>query len=541
MIPITNNQDAAQARYALEQAMFDGAEWTLRVAEQQLATIRRENHEWSVEWGKLIFAWWDDRQSQSWRVMAYAIEEAELVLQITRGMGREALTVALRDEAQWRDKTKLETLPLSQRRQQYARLLVRLITSQFGEARCLQAAFNVDRASSVAAAPGRYARSVMRIGGETVLCIGACDAESQADLDGIIGAGLVWLAQYNERRETKQRPDQRAKRLWFCLPQGRTQTAIERMILLDTSPPGLRVECYEVDERRETLTAVQLAAQADLLNAHPRELKWPDTAPTDHPWHERILRLAPDRIEIRRLADRDSFAINGLEFARFHSGEAPHITFGVAGLRDDDRAISSSVLNEDNFPRLAQLVREIARHRSAHPPDRTHPFYRLREEAWLESLLRQNICALDVALDDRFVYSQIPAWRGEERSVIDLLTVKHETGGEARLVVIEIKASEDPQLPLQGLDYWLRVEQARLRGEFARRGLFRGIRLADQSPLLYLVAPRLRFHRAFAIVASRLSPQIEAYQVGVNANWREGVRVRSLDRINPNRNFENLI
>ena len=112
--------------------------------------------------------------------------------------------------------------------------------------------------------------------------------------------------------------------------------------------------------------------------------------------------------------------------------------------------------------------------------------------------------------------------------MIDLLTVTH----EARLAVIEIKATEDAQLPLQGLDYWLRVEQARLRGEFARRGLFAGIELADQSSLLYLVAPRLRFHRSFAIVARCLSPQIEAYQVGLNANWREGVRVRSIERAN---------
>ena len=81
------------------------------------------------------------------------------------------------------------------------------------------------------------------------------------------------------------------------------------------------------------------------------------------------------------------------------------------------------------------------------------------------TLLRKNIRVLDEGLDERYVYSQIPAWRGDERSVIDLLTVNH----QARLVVIEVKASEDAQLPMQGLDYWLRVEQARLRGEFQRR------------------------------------------------------------------------
>ena len=154
----------------------------------------------------------------------------------------------------------------------------------------------------------------------------------------------------------------------------------------------------------------------------------------------------------------------------------------------------------------------------------------------IEAIIRINIRRqlnaiaddLVAALDERFVYSQIPAWRGDERSVIDLLTVNY----EGRLAVIEIKASEDGQLPMQGVDYWLRVEQARLRGEFQRRGLFAGVTIADKPPLLYLVAPRLRFHRTFAMVARCLSDQIDAWRIGINANWREGVRVHTRERIN---------
>jgi hypothetical protein len=152
----------------------------------------------------------------------------------------------------------------------------------------------------------------------------------------------------------------------------------------------------------------------------------------------------------------------------------------------------------------------------------------LRSEAWLESLLRRCITDLDQSLDERYVYSQIPAWRSNERSVIDLLTIDL----ERRLVVIEIKAAEDLQLPLQGLDYWLRVEQARVLGEFEHRGFFAGVKLADRSPLLYLVAPRLRFHRTFKSIARCLSPEIEAYQIGVNTNWRAGVRIHSKERLN---------
>jgi len=186
------------------------------------------------------------------------------------------------------------------------------------------------------------------------------------------------------------------------------------------------------------------------------------------------------------------------------------------------------MLTESNWIELERLVREILTYRRAETPDRRHPFYRLRTEAWLESLLRRNIHALDATLDERCVYAQIPTWRADERSVIDLLAVNR----QGRLVVIEIKAAEDANLPLQGLDYWLRVEQARGRGEFTRRGLFPGRRLAEQPPLLYLVAPQLRFHRTFSTVARCLAPKIEAYRLGLNANWRAGVCVRACERIN---------
>lgn len=534
MTPIITSQDAAEAKYALEQAMLDDQEWSILAGENSLAKVSRNNCELSVEWGKLIFAWWDDEHSQSWRVTGYSVENAELFLQVTRGMGRDISTVTLRHEARWREKIEFESLALSERRQRYAQLLSRLLAAQSG---CGHSPNMTTGADHRHLTPGKYARSAFRRGGETTLVIGVCEAESQAEIDGIIAAGLVWLANFNAQREAKQQLQQKAGRLWFCLPSRRSeflaQTAIERLTLLNTSHLDARIECFEVDERREAMTPVQLAAQDELLNAHPRELKWPEAAPPENPWRERILRLAPGVIEIRQVAERESYAINGSEFARFSGGERPRVTFGVAGAGEEHDATTLTVLGEANFHRLELLVREIVEHRSAVAGDRRHPFYRLREEAWLESLLRQNIRALDTAFDDRFVYSQIPAWRGDERSVIDLLTVRYEAGQEPRLAVIEIKASEDSQLPLQGLDYWLRVEQARLRGEFERRGLFPGIRIAGQSPLLYLVAPRLRFHRSFATVARCLSPQIEAYQVGVNANWRAGVRVRSFERVNP--------
>lgn len=523
MLSITNNQEAAEAKYALERAMLETAEWQLLLGDALTAVVTRDNCELSVEWGKLIFAWWDDQHSQNWRVTAYEIEQAEVRLQVTRGLKAEITTLTLRNQPRWQEKVEFENLELAERRLLFAQTLAELFAGGQFNAKVQRATTGADHLRSI---PGRYARLILKLRGETVLAIGATEAEAQTDVDGIIAAGLIWLAGFNSPRDAKQQ----AKRLLCCVPAGRSQTVIERMILLDVSHLGARIECLEVDERRRELMAIHLATQNELLNTHPRELDWPEKSPAENPWRERILRLAPDCIEVRQLAGKELYSINGLEFARASLGDKPRFVFGVAG-GDESPA---QLLTEASFERLANLVDEIASHRSTESRNRRNPLYRLREEAWLESLLRQNITALDARFDDRFVYSQIPAWRGDERSVIDLLTITH----KGRLAVIEVKASEDAQLPLQGLDYWLRVEQARLRGEFQRRGLFSGIELADQAPLLYLVAPRLRFHRTFAIVARCLSPQIEAYQVGVNTNWRAGVRVRTVERVNDGINQE---
>jgi hypothetical protein len=525
---LNDNEESATARYEIERATIDCAEMGLFIDDVQEATLARGNFEFSVEWGKLIFAWWGDGVSQSWRVTAYEFDRDELRLRATRGMSGETTLLTLRDPLKWRPKwsnglRQREDPPPGARRRLYAETLSRLIVKSFDDVKIQRTTTGSSRSSS---GVSQYARLALKSAGETILAIGAGKNESQAGVDGMIAAGLVGLAAFNEKRDEKDR----AKRLWFCLPKGRSLTAMERATLLDVSHLGARIECFEVDESGEEMMNVRPVTQDELLNSHPREVIWPGASNLDEIWRERIVNLAPDLIETRRdvRSGRERFEIKGLEFAML--GPGGHPKFGVAGVTSENEASSLNLgaLTESNFGELERLVREITHYRSADCPERRHPFYLLRPEAWLESLLRRDIRRLDATFDERFVYSQIPAWRADERSVIDLLTVNH----EGRLAVIEIKAAEDPQLPLQGTDYWLRVEQGRLRNEFKKRGLFEGIAIADLSPLLYLVAPRLRFHRTFETVARCLSPQIEAYRVGVNMNWREGVKIHTRERIN---------
>ena len=128
---------------------------------------------------------------------------------------------------------------------------------------------------------------------------------------------------------------------------------------------------------------------------------------------------------------------------------------------------------------------------------------------------------MDVQLDHKLLYSQVPALSGGDRGVLDSLGVTR----RGRLVIVELKASEDIQMPVQAVDYWLRVRRHQREGDFQRFGYFSGIDLDPKPPLVWLVAPGLRFHSATEILLKYLSPEIQISRIGVNENWRRGIKI----------------
>lgn len=126
MKQLTDNATAAKAKYEIEQALLGDDDWQLWEGEKLVTTLTRPSYEFSVEWGKLIFAWWTDDSSQSWRVVAYEIAEAELHLKAIRGMGRDTVTFTLRDPLRWRAH-KPEELAVAERRANFSALLPQLI------------------------------------------------------------------------------------------------------------------------------------------------------------------------------------------------------------------------------------------------------------------------------------------------------------------------------------------------------------------------------------------------------------------------------
>jgi hypothetical protein len=170
----------------------------------------------------------------------------------------------------------------------------------------------------------------------------------------------------------------------------------------------------------------------------------------------------------------------GAEAVTFRAGQ--EIVFGVGG---DERA-----LEDRNFPLLQWLV--VA-----------------------------DVSVIDQRLDSGALYSQVPAFSASDRAMLDVLTTTH----DGRLAAVELKADEDIHLPLQGLDYWLRVQWHHSREEFPRFGYFADRELSPEKALLYLAAPAFHVYPQTDVLPRYISPEIDWEFVGIDEPWREGVKV----------------
>ena len=91
--------------------------------------------------------------------------------------------------------------------------------------------------------------------------------------------------------------------------------------------------------------------------------------------------------------------------------------------------------------------------------------------------------------------------------------------------MLELKASADLHLPLQALDYWIRVKWHLDRNEFSSLGYFPGIALRPEPPRLLLVCPSLDFHSTTETLLSYFSPLINVERIGLGVEWRKELSV----------------
>jgi hypothetical protein len=314
---------------------------------------------------------------------------------------------------------------------------------------------------------------------------------------------LIWLD------HSRGRGEGRIAGLRLFFPRGCGELLAHRTAAL---APNVRIELYELDESRRRGRLLNSAELGNFATRLTPRRESEDLLASAHAEIELIRALAPNEIAASPVPGLREVALRfrGAEFARWRDGV---IYFGL----DDQRR----VLRSETRGELKSLVRALQTHRHPGAEDMSHPMYRRQAERWMETMVAADPSRIDARLDPRFLYTQVPAFSAGDRGVIDLLGVTR----ERRLAILELKASEDIHLPLQAADYWLRVRAHQRQGDFQSYGYFSGIELSDAPPLVYLIAPAIRFHPTTGMLIRYLSPEIEFIRVGLAENWRRGLRV----------------
>jgi hypothetical protein len=294
-------------------------------------------------------------------------------------------------------------------------------------------------------------------------------------------------------------------------------------------------QLFTLDERSEELTPVEFRDIGNLESRLVHAFSAAAAIERCQAGIDRLLGLVPpaarERVEVRAASATEvGLLLHGLEFARVRHGAAAHsfareneITFG-AGANETPLTDENEGLCRDLCARLF-----LSRHADG---AQTDPLFRLQPERWLEARLRGGIAELLPGLRGDLLYTQVPALSTGDRGLLDLLTLDR-TG---RLAVIELKAGEDLHLPLQALDYWIRVRAlnedrqsgaggGRPLSAFERQGYFPGAEVSPLAPRLLLAGPALRIHPANEPVLRYLSPQVEWDLIALSEHWRRELKV----------------
>ena len=487
--------------------------------------LRAGEWELSANASSLVFSYWGDAGVRAWRVGAWSFEGDVLLLEATRRMGAERATLELVPRA--RVATAREVVA-DARRAECERVASKLLE----HAESLRTCAKLERAHLSSGArrgePGRWARVLLILGRECVAATAPVVPARADDAESFLASALLWLARLDERQTRTARPSQ----LWLAAPHALAEVLRERLPLLRqnlrerVSILELNDEDsndFELNDRGRALTTLHAPALEALLDEPVQRLLHPSSKPFCE-LTAGVVSLAPEEVDAVRARRGETLRFRGLTFARVRSvAGREQLWFGVEGAR------RRTPLDEANAHDLLKLVEELREHRRADAHDHKHALYRAAPEAWLESLLRRDVTRLDPGLRLAPLHAQFRASRAGTSGArpVDLLALRR----DGRLVVIELKVSEDAALALQGADYWRRIEAHRRQGNVTRARLFGDAAIADEPALLYLAAPMLRFHRSFHTLARTLRTEIETYRLDLNEDWRTGVRVVRRSRV----------
>ena len=386
-------------------------------------------------------------------------------------------------------------------REDFCEKLRRILAEQFPDETVERLSIAADLEYSLSRV---YARGLSRKGAMHCAFLAVPEGETAEAIESSLTYALLWL---ERARQTGGRRNLSSLRL--ILPKGKAGSLAHRLRALN---PQFAMQVFELNPLDERIERVDPRSdgnvsgwlvphrESELLKSRAQEALAP------------IMALAPEAVSAHAIPQDHEVVLRfrGLPFAKWRD---ERVYFGSDTVWEE--------LISRNEAGLKQLVANLRNYRNPLAGSTRHPLFRVQAERWMQSLLVKDVSRVDMTLDPDHVYEQVFAQSGGQHGVLDLLAVTR----TKRLAILELKATENPDLPLQAADYWMRIRWHHAQGDLARYGYFPGIELQPMPPVVYLVAPALRFHPTTGAILHYLSPEMEVVRIGLAENWRHGLRV----------------
>ena len=509
-----NDAAAVQsAKSSIDELLKGHSEWFLAQDGGAPLALGNGEFDFSVNHRRLIFSSWTESGSRSWRITAWNWTGDKLLLEVSRRMGAEVAILELVPRAS----AKAIVAGVAAARQARCEKLAQIASQALSAAKIERAVLSPGMRRDQ---PGRYARIVLRRPHERISVTATVANSDARNVDSLFSSALLW---FNRLQQRPQRPA--IEKLLITVEHNVLEAARQRHVLLRDSLRR-RIELWRIDEAWQQVEPVRPFERKNLWRK--RLTRFPPLVDAETSEQvKQIIASAPQAIDVVTARHGQTLRYHGLPFARVRRVmDRDRIWFGIEGSR-------RRILDDYHERDWLKLWDDLENHRNGDCRDKSHWLYRAAGEAWLESILRRDISKLDPGLIVAPLYAQFRTSHGGPIGVVgarpvDLLALRH----DGRLAVIELKVSEDRQHVFQGVDYWRRVEAHRRRGHISAAKLFGERDISEESPLVYLVAPALRFHPSFATLARTIAPDIEVYRFDINEDWRAGVRVVRRERVN---------
>ena len=451
---------------SLEPAVLEPGEPFIPIIKDQFAIEQRGQ--------RLTMQVWDDQRNLVRRILRIEQQKrGRLTLVVEKFARREGL-IDLIDRA----RPACQELQRKSSRLVFRERLRLFLSREFPEWKIAELTSEANLESSLSPA---FPRAFLRRGTSGWAAIGA--GPEVNDVGACLAFGLIWL-DYLRSRERKVT----LEGLAIVVPAGRSSAISLRLPILNADAGRFALFTYSDEDFASRVDPADYGNVETVLEPCRRFSRIEFGELNEIPGFEKV----------ENTDGSISLRVNGWEIARIKEPA------GKAQARD-----------------IELLARGVSEMRSADAANTMNPLYRNQPEAWLESVVRSRLHVIDPDLRLQPVYGQAPTFAAGDRGIIDLLACDR----HGRLAIIELKATADLQLPIQTLDYWLRVKWHLDRGEFSAKGYFPGIELRPDPPRLILIAPAIEFHSTTERILRYFAPSVCVERIGVNAGWRKDLRI----------------